>query len=187
MSALKDFNIVSEEDYLAGELESPVKHEYVAGRVYAMSGGTANHSAVASNFIGALRGGMGRKGCRTFTGDLSIRIEQIAGVSFFYPDASVVCAPIEGDAQFTSEPTVILEVLSPSTRRIDETSKLQAYLTMPSLQVCLLAESDQPFVRVYRRRGDQFVIEVYEGSDGEISLSEIQASLSLDALYLDVE
>lgn len=187
MSALQNPHFISEEDYLAGELVSPIKHEYVAGQVYAMSGGTANHSGVSSNFLRTVGGGLSRKGCRAFTSDLSVRIEQLGGATFFYPDASVVCGPVDGAAQFTDAPTVVLEVLSPSTRRIDETSKLQAYLTLPSLQVCLLAESDEAFVKVYRRKGEEFVVEVYEGRDAEIALPEIEMSLLLKELYQDVE
>ncbi len=82
---------------------------------------------------------------------------------------------------------MILEVLSPSTRRIDETSKLQGYLSLESLQVCLLAEADEAFVRVYRRQGDHFTVEIYEGREVEIALPEIGIELSLDDLYRDVE
>jgi Uma2 family endonuclease len=174
--------MISEEEYLKGELLSEVKHEYVAGRVYAMSGGSVNHSAVARNFLLAIGSSL-RGGCQSFTSDLSVRIEQVFGVTYFYPDASVVCAPIDGSAQFTTEPAVILEVLSPSTRRVDETSKLQGYLTLTSLQVCLLAESDRPLVTVYRRQSDHFAVEVYEGRDAVIPLDEIETSLFLADLY----
>lgn len=187
MTAAREWEITSEEEYLKGELLSQVKHEYVAGRVYAMSGGSANHSAVASNFIRNVVGCSQSRRCRTFTGDLSVRIEQASGVAYFYPDASVVCSPVDGDSQFTSEPVVVLEVLSPSTRRVDETSKLQGYLSLESLQVCLLAESDGPLVTVYRRKWDHFAVEVYEGRDAEIPLEEIGTALSLEDLYDGVE
>jgi len=187
MSALRDSFFISEEDYLAGELVSPIKHEYVAGRVYAMSGGTANHQRVARNFVVSASSGLRGKSCEPFGSDLSVRVEQLGDVSYFYPDASVVCSPLEGSAQFTDAPAVVLEVLSPTTRRIDETSKLQAYLSLASLQVCLLAESDEAFVRVYRRKDDEFVVEVYEGREAEIALPEIEMTLSLEDLYRDVE
>lgn len=187
MTAARELETTSEEEYLKGELLSQVKHEYVAGRVYAMSGGSANHSGVASNFIRNVVGCTPGRRCRTFTGDLSVRIEQAFGVTYYYPDASVVCSPVDGDSQFTTEPVVVLEVLSPSTRRVDETSKLQGYLTLESLQVCLLAESDRPLVTVYRRMGDHFAVEVYEGRDAEIPLAEIGTALSLADLYDGIE
>lgn len=187
MTAARKLETISEEEYLKGELLSQVKHEYIAGRVYAMSGGSANHSGVASNFIRNVVGCSQGRRCRTFTGDLSVRIEQSFGVIYFYPDASVVCSPVDGDSQFTSEPVVVLEVLSPSTRRVDETSKLQGYLSLESLQVCLLAESDRPLVTVYRRAGDHFAVEVYDGRDAVISLEEIGTALALTDLYDGIE
>ena len=185
MAALQESQLLSEEDFLAGELVSQTKHEYVAGRVYAMSGGTANHSAVASNFLRVIGGKTAGTQCRTFTGDLSIRVQHIEGASYFYPDASVICSPVEGSDQFSDDPVVVLEVLSPSTRRIDETSKLQGYMTLASLKVCLLAESDRPFVTVYRRSGEKFVVEIYDGED-VIPLPELDFELSLKDLYQDV-
>lgn len=172
---------------MAGELLATTKHEYVAGRVYAMSGGSVNHQRVGRNFVTAASLALRGKACEPFGSDLSVRVEQIGNTSYFYPDASVVCVPLDGSAQFTTEPTVILEVLSPSTRRIDETSKLQAYLALPSLKVCLLAESDEALVTVYRRQEAQFVVEIYEGRDREIPLPEIGSVLSMDDLYRDVE
>ena len=107
MTAAKKLKTVSEEEYLKRELLSQVKNEYVAGRVYAMSGGSANHSSVASNFIRNVGGRSGDRKCRTYTGDLSVRIRQVFGVTYLYPDASVVCSPVDGNAQFTTEPVVI--------------------------------------------------------------------------------
>lgn len=187
MTAVRELDLISEEDYLRGELVSQIKHEYLDGRVYAMSGWTANHSGVATNFLRSVGNGLAGSGCRTFTGDLSVRIEQNANVTYYYPDASVVCVPVDGTSPFTEDPAVILEVLSPSTRRIDETSKLQGYMSLASLQVCLLAESDQPLVTVYRRKVDHFAVEVYEGRDLEIPLPEIEMELSLAELYENVE
>lgn len=187
MSAQEHLDFLSEEDYLEGELVSEIKHEYFSGRVYAMSGGTVNHSAVASNFLGTMNGKLTGSKCRSFTGDLSVRVEQRGEISYFYPDASVVCVPVDGSAQFTGDPAVILEVLSPSTRRTDETLKLQGYLSLESLQVCLLAEADEAFVKVYRRAGDHFTVEIYEGHDAEIDLPEIEMKLPLADLYRDVE
>jgi Uma2 family endonuclease len=186
MDSVRDPVFVSEEEYLSGELISPIKHEYIAGRVYAMSGGSVNHSAVARNFLTETAMRLRGKSCEPFGSDLSIRVEQVGGVSFFYPDVSVICTPLDGSDQFSSEPVVVLEVLSPSTRRNDETSKLQAYLTMPSLKVLLLAESDKPEVKVYRRSNTQFVVEIHQGRDAEIPLPEIGMNLSLEDLYRGV-
>jgi len=187
MTAVRELDLISENDYLAGELVSKVKHEYVGGRVYAMSGETANHSGVASNFQRVAGNGLLGSNRRAFTGDLSIRIERVEGVTYYYPDGSVVCGPVDGQAQFTEDPVVVLEVLSPTTRRIDETSKLQGYLSLESLQVCLLAESDEALVTVYRRKEDHFAVEIFAGREGAIPLPEIGIELDLGELYRGIE
>lgn len=187
MSAARELNYVSVDDYLAGELESVVKHEYVDGIVYAMAGTRNTHNAIATNAIVELGLTLRGKPCRPFNSDTKIRIRQKASVTFYYPDASVICQPNPGSESFQDQPVVIVEVLSPSTRRIDEGEKREAYLSIPTLMAYLLVDQNKPEVVVHRRGERGFAPEVYRGIDSVIPLPEIEAELALAALYSDVE
>src|SRR5688500_9935093 len=120
MTAAHRLNLVSIEDYLAGELASPVKHEYLGGVVYAMAGAVNAHNLIATNITGTLHARLRGKSCRVYNSDTKIRIRLPAHTRFYYPDASIVCRPNSPGDSFQDEPTVIIEVLSDSTRRIDE-------------------------------------------------------------------
>jgi Uma2 family endonuclease len=184
MPALEEMGFVTVEDYLAGELVSEVKHEYLGGTVHAMAGGTANHSRVARNFTTSLDNSLRGKRCEPFNSDFKVRIELPFQTRFYYPDALVTCQPVEGDSQYIDTPTVVAEVLSPSTRRTDQTEKKEAYLTITSLKVLLLIEADTPHVTVHRRSPNGgFEVEVYRSLDDEIPLPEVEASLPMARLY----
>jgi len=178
---------LSVRDYLEGEEVSKIKCEYIAGRIYAMSGGTVNHHTVAMNFARHAGNQLFGKSCRTFNSDLKIRIDYGNEQAFYYPDASIVCSPLGGNDHFTDSPAVILEVLSPSTRRIDEVQKFRDYLTIRSLQVYLLAEADFQKVTIYRRRGEIFHRETIAGPYGVLDLPEVEVSIRLGDLYAEVQ
>jgi Uma2 family endonuclease len=115
MSTTRKHEPISIEDYLAGELVSRVKHEFVAGVVYAMAGARNLHNVIAMNAAGILHARLRGKKCRPFNSDTKIRIRLPTHTRFYYPDASVVCRPNSPDDSFQDEPTVVLEVLSRST------------------------------------------------------------------------
>src|SRR5262245_59045822 len=138
MTAAKKWNLVSVEDYLAGELVSPVKHEYLGGVVYAMAGARNKHNLIAGNTFVAIGARLRGRRCRPYHSDTKIRIRLPSQVRFYYPEMSVVCRPNPLDDSFQDEPAVLFEVLSRSTRRIDEGEKKDAYLTIPSLSAYVL-------------------------------------------------
>ena len=184
MTALRKTASLSIEDYLAGEEDSEIRHEYLGGAVHAMAGGSADHAAISANAIGSLFSQLRGKPYRTFTSDLKVRIDLPEHTRFYYPDVQVVCDPSAGDARYQERPVVVIEVLSESTRRTDLGEKKDAYLAIPSLKVLLLLESDLPYVLVYRRRPEAgFAMEVHDGVKAVIPLPEIEASLPLADLY----
>lgn len=187
MTAATKLNQVSVEDYLAGELVSPIKHEYLGGVVYAMAGVRNVHNTIAGNVLGILHARLRGKPCRPFNSDTKIRIRLPYQTRFYYPDASVVCDPNPPDDSFQDQPVVIVEVLSRRTRRIDEGEKKDAYLTIPSLCVYLLAEQEMPAVVAFRRTEHGFVREVYEGPNAVVPLPEIDTELPLAEVYEMVE
>lgn len=187
MSAVKKLTRISVDEYLAGELVAPVKHEYVGGVVYAMAETRNRHNLIATNTLCSLHAGVRRKNYRAFNSDTKIRIRLSSAVRFYYPDASVICRPNPLDDSFQDEPAVIVEVLSRNTRRLDEGEKKDAYLAIPSLCVYLLVEQETAAAIAYRRTEQGFVREVHEGVDAIVPLGEIETELPLAEVYEGVE
>lgn len=187
MTAAPKLNLVSVEDYLAGELISPIKHEYLGGVVYAMAGARNAHNRIVSNTQGSLHVRLRGTRCRAWNSDTKIRVRLPNQIRFYYPDTSVICRPNRAEDSFQDEPVVIVEVLSPSTRRIDDGEKKDAYLTIASLSVYLMVEQSAAAVTAYRRTAQGFVREVYQGLDAVVPLPEVESELPLSELYEDVE
>ena len=183
MSAVKKLNLVSVEDYLAGELVSPVKHEYLGGVVYAMAGARNVHNLIASNALVALGIRLRGRPCRPYNSDTKIRIRLPNQVRFYYPDVSVICRPNPQTDSFQDEPAVVVEVVSRTTRRIDEGEKKDAYLTIPALNAYLIVEQESPAVEVFRRTDQGFVREVFAGLEATIMLSEMEVELPLAGFH----
>lgn len=178
---------VSVQDYLARELDSPVKHEYVGGRVFAMAEARVLQNVITGNVFGNLYARLKGKRCQQFGSDMKVRIRQSNQTIFYYPDVSVVCRTNPRDDTYRDEPTVIVEVLSQRTRRIDAHEKLDAYLTIPSLSVYLLVEQEEAAVVADRRINEGFVREVYVEDSAVIPLPEIDTELPLAEIYAGVE
>lgn len=178
---------VSVADYLAGEAVARRKHEYVNGQIYAMAGGRYAHNLIASNVLTELGSRLKGTPCRALNSDSKVRIQTAAGVSFYYPDASVVCGENIRTDEFQDAPGIVVEVLSQSTRRIDEGEKLQAYMKLPSLQVCILLEQDFPTAVVHRRCDSGSQREILQRLDAVIELPTINVQLALAAIYAEVK
>lgn len=187
MSAAPKFDLVSTEEYLAGELVSPVKHEYLGGVVYAMAGARNVQNVIAGNVFAFLHARLRGHRCRPYNSDTKIRVRLPTHTRFYYPDVSVICQSNPPDDSFQDEPAVVVEVLSRKTRRIDEGEKKDAYLTIPSLSVYLLVEQESPAVIAYRRAEQGFVRQVYAVEDAVIPLSEVETELPLAEIYDNVE
>ena len=175
------------EDYLDGELVSPVKHEYLAGVIYATAGARNVHNIIAGNVFAALHARLRGRPCRPFNSDTKIRIRFPTHVRFYYPDASVICRPNPQADSFQDEPAVVVEVLSRRTRRTDEGEKKDAHLTLASLSVYVLVEQETAAVVAFRRTADGFAREVHRGMGAVLPLSEIGSDLPLAEIYEGVE
>jgi Uma2 family endonuclease len=183
MNAAVKLALVPAEEYLASELNSPVKREYVAGAVYAMTGGTTNHSRIAGNVFSWLHNALGSGTCEVFGSDMKVRIQLDEEHCFYYPDVLIACEVNSGDELFQDRPTLIVEVLSPSTRRIDDGEKKDHYLSIPSLQNYLLVDQDSPSVVLYRRGKSGFSREIVSGLESVVELSHPQFKLPLAEVY----
>jgi len=187
MSTARKLATISVDEYLSGELRSAIKHEYLGDVVYAMAGASNAHNMVKGNIFASLHQQLRDGPCRPFDSGTKIRIRLPNQVRFYYPDVSVVCRPNSQDDSFQDEPVVIVEVLSPETRRTDEGEKKDAYLTIPSLAVYLLAEQNSPSLVAFRRAEQGFVGQTYEGVDAVVPLAEVGAGLRLEEVYAGIE
>jgi len=183
MIPARKYDLVSPADYLASELESDIKHEYLGGVVYAIAGSRNAHNLISTNFLALMHAGLHGSPCEVYGSDTKIRIQLPTHVRFYYPGGSVVCEPNPQDETFQDHPVVVAEVLSPGTRRIDEGEKREAYLTIPSLRVYLLIEQEAPAATVFRRTEQGFVREIYEGLEAMVPLPEVDCQLPLSGLY----
>ena len=187
MSAARQIELISVEDYLAGELVSPVKHEYAGGYVYAMEGARNVHNTIAGAFFGTVYAKLCGKPCQPFNSDTKVRVRFATHTRFYYPDAMIVCEPNAAGDTFQDRPVVLVEVVSGSTRRIDESEKRDAYLTIRTLSAYLLIETGRPRVVMHHRTPSGFVARQYEGTSAVIPLEELGIELSLSELYERVD
>jgi Uma2 family endonuclease len=187
MTAAQKIDLISVEDYLAGELVSPIKHEYRGGYVYAMAGAKAVHNRIAGAILGMLFAKLEGKNCEPFASDMLVRVPPPPYDRFYYPDVFVACGLNASDDAYQETPAAIFEVLSKSTRRIVEGEKLDAYLTIPSLAVYALVEQERPFIAVHRRTPSGFVREVCEGLESILPLPEVGTELELARIYARIE
>lgn len=173
-----------EDEYLTGEAQASVRHEFVHGAVYAMAGGSANHNRVAGNLYARLLSGADGA-CRPFISDMKLRLD--AGNIFYYPDVMLVCDPLDNEAYFKTSPCLVAEVLSPSTESTDRREKWAAYQKLPSLREYLLLAQDRPYVEVYKRVNlRQWSLTVLEAADSLV-LSCGNLSIAVQDLYRGVD
>ncbi|UFP95941.1 Uma2 family endonuclease [Gloeobacter morelensis] len=171
-------------DYLAWELQQPGRHEYIDGRVLAMTGASAAHNTVLTNLSRELSNHLRATPCRVFTADMKVQIT--AEGPFFYPDAAVTCSEQDDEATYTlSEPCLIVEVLSPSTEAFDRGAKFAHYRRLSSLQEYVLIDSQSAGVECFRSGPDRertWILQLY-APDSELFFESIDLKLSIAAIY----
>ncbi|BCX80450.1 hypothetical protein MIT9_P0023 [Methylomarinovum caldicuralii] len=176
---------VSVADYLSGEQASAIRHEYVAGQVFAMVGATRAHNVVTLNIAAFLRHHLRGTPCTAYMSDMKVCVE--AADAFYYPDVAVSCEPLPPQGMFLSEPVLIVEVLSPSTANIDRREKRLNYQKLSSLREYVLVSPEEIRVEVYRRGGEGWAeLDVYEAGDETVALNSVAAKVPLAEIYLDV-
>ncbi|RMG54603.1 MAG: Uma2 family endonuclease [Bacteroidetes bacterium] len=180
---------LSIEEYLAEERLATERHEYHRGEIFAMAGGTRNHSILGTNMLTELNLLGRRGGCTTFNGDMRVRID--AENCFLYPEASVVCGPVESspfDADAIVNPVLIAEVLSESTEAYDRGEKFRLYRQLSSLREYVLIDQYRPIVQVFSL-GEAGIWEMreYMGREGSLRLQSLQAEIRMADLYQNVD
>ena len=177
---------VSVADYLDGEEIAAERHEYLAGEVHAMSGASARHNLICGNLFAALHRHLAGGPCRVFMADLKVRLSVNEEDFFYYPDIMVACNPADQASHFRTQPSVLVEVMSPSTERIDRREKLFAYRTLNSLREYVLIGQDSPEVVAYVRTENQWSTQRPQ-PDGVLTLPSLEFSLPVAELYRGTE
>lgn len=183
---LKPF--LTAEEYLAWEETQDTKHEYINGEVfevYAMAGAKDAHVTITGNVYMALRNHLRGSPCRTYISDMKLRVE--AANTYFYPDVFVTCDPRDhASEQHKSHPTLIVEVLSPSTANFDRSRKFAHYRLLDSLREYILIDPDTFMVEVFRRDAtDHWVLYPFEG-EADIEFASLGFRAALSAVFEDV-
>lgn len=176
------YRTMTEQEYLSSDGPRDGKWEFVDGFVYAQAGASRPHNRISSNIQRVLLNATEGGPCWTHVSDLKIRVSRDGRARYYLPDIVVTCDP-NSTSDIEENPCLIVEILSASTRAIDETFKASDYRRLPSLQGYLLVDSEKRGVEFHRRKGDGWDIEVIEDT---LDLPCIAASLSVDAIYRDV-
>ena len=163
--------LVSVEDYLEREAAAlNSRHEYVAGRIYAMTGVSDRHNLIVGNLFALLHGRLRRGGdCRLFMSDMKLRLRQDDSDCFYYPDLMVCRDPSDRARYWREHPCLIVEVLSALTERVDTREKLWAYRRLEGLGAYLILAQTRPQARLFHP-GGSLAGELHEGPQATIEL-----------------
>jgi Uma2 family endonuclease len=179
----------SVEEYLELEQTSDIRHEYFAGEVFAMAGGSKEHNIISGNVYSRLRSQLRGSSCNVFMSDMKVRIS-LANENqtiFYYPDVIVSCDTEDQDRYFLNYPCLIIEVLSPSTETIDRREKLLNYRSLASLKEYVLISQDQVKVEVYRQDEKRnWTIQTLINRDDKLHLDSVGLILEMTDIYEDV-
>jgi Uma2 family endonuclease len=176
-------NWISPEDYIAGELTSEVRHEYFAGEVVAMAGASIEHNRIVGEIFRALGNHLEGKRCEALMNDMKTHIQKKEDDWFYYPDVMVNCDPAGQQKYYCDTPSVIVEVMSPTTERIDRREKLMAYELIPSLHTYVLVSQERREVTIHRRTGDDWTTERLPENGDALRIPELEFEMPLDAIY----
>jgi Uma2 family endonuclease len=179
---------LSPEDYLAFERQAEIKHEYVDGEVFAMSGASARHNVIVANLVIELGLQFRGRPCRVFSSDQRVAVS--ADGPFYYPDLAALCAePRFLDEQFDTllNPEVVIEVLSPSTEAFARGLKFAHYRAIPSVREVVFVTQDAVRVERFVRREGEWVLSDHAGLDAVVELAALGCRLELARVYDKVE
>ena len=180
--------LMSAEEFLEWESAQPYRNELIDNRIYPMPGGSRSHeiviAALISWFYLTLMDNIGD----VYAG-MQVMVDSLA--TYTYPDVTVVC----GEPRFhrgaksgpLENPTLLFEVSSPSTEKIDRTSKLEQYLQIPSLQGYFLVSQDKPLIEAYTRLGDEWTYSEYNGLESKLIIPTLDSEIPLEFIYRKVQ
>ena len=182
MPVAKKYDLISEQDYLEGELLSDIRHEYIEGEVYAMVGAHKYHNQIVMTVSNFFYNHLLGKPCQPYASDMKVKIDR----KYFYPDVMVDCSQVDAD-YYIEQPSIIVKVLSKSTRQHDKTIKRLAYFQIASLKEYVLIEQDFVEIELWSRDQDNLWQQwsYYLGDD--IHFQSIDLTVSVEDIYRQVK
>ena len=176
---------ISPEEYLEAERTAFEKHEYFRGEVVAMAGATERHNRIVANLIGEIHAFLKGKDCDVFPSDL--RVATPLFTSYMYPDVSIVCGNVEkheGSFDTITNPSVIIEVMSPSTMERDLGFKFWYYMQIPALKEYILVDTNTYSVKsITRQKDGLFMFSNMDGTEGMLTIHSIGMELPFRDIY----
>lgn len=189
MSVVAATKYITEEEYLDAELTALERHEYYQGEVFAMSGGSVNHESIVGATHLEVGNFLRKKPCRVFLSNLRIQIE--ANGLFTYPDLSIFCEqlrPYKGRKDTVTNPTVLIEVLSPSTQNYDRGDKFSLYRDLPSLKEYILISSTKVLIEHHLKQADdEWKLTIYRKKEDSLIIHSINFTTTVGAFYENVD
>lgn len=176
------------EEYLALERHAEFKSEYIDGRIIAMTGASASHNLIAGSVHAELRARFRGRACRAFISDMRVQIG--GGRRYTYPDVVAICEEpvfLDGALDTLQNPSLIVEVLSPTTEAYDRSEKFQHYRAIESLQEYVLVAQDRPLVERFVRHGEFWQLLAVSGLDAALELTSVGCTIPLREIYENVE
>lgn len=184
MGIPKHKQTLSIDEYLAGERDVEIRHEYVTGYVYAMAGASNRHNRIAGNLYIRLDEHLADGPCAPYISDMKVKVSESV---VYYPDVVVACDNPWKDPYYCTHPVLVVEVLSPSTQRIDQNEKLAAYQNMPCIRDYLIVAQDQMRIDWHHRleNGD-WAHDMFTQSEEQFELGSVGLTLSVADVYRNI-
>lgn len=183
-------HILDSDELLAFEEASPIRHEYIRGKLYAMAGGTIVHAHLIANLMTAVHGRLRGKPCRGASNDQRVRTSETA-TNWYYPDLLIMCPPFRThprDSEALLNPHVVFEVLLPATAEFDRTGKFDEYALIRELSDYILVSSDRVRVEHFHRTGEgEWTRRAYRTLTEELRLESFDIIVPMNEIYEDVE
>lgn len=178
------YNYVTINEYLEMERTSPEKHEYYQGEIFAMGGASINHNRISINMASQLSLKLDEKGCEPFGSDLRIHIPK--NTLYTYPDLSIICGELKtmnDEPDTVINPTVIIEILSPSTQRYDRLEKFSLYREIESFKEYILIDSRKSHVQKHLLTPEGWLLTDYKNTADSFSINSVGITISLKDIY----
>ena len=182
MVLAKKYNLMSEQAYLDGELLSDIRHEYIEGEVYAMVGAHKYHNQIVMTVSNVFYNHLLGKPCQPYASDMKVKIDR----KYFYPDVMVDCSQVDAD-YYIEQPSIIVEVLSKSTRQHDKTVKRLAYFQIASLKEYVLIEQDFVEIEFWSRDENNYWQQSVYYLGDDITFHSIDLTVSVEEIYRQVK
>lgn len=188
MSSVEKASHVTVEEYLSYEDGIEGKTEFLQGEIFDMAGASLNHNRIASNVHYEIRKRLSGGGCEVFPGDFKIYMTDHQAI--YYPDLSIFCKPIElalGRNDTATNPTLLVEILSDSTRHFNRGDKKHHYMSLPSLEEYVIVEQSRPLIDIYWRTPEgKWQYESFLSMDDIVGFNSLKINLPMAEIYANV-